>query len=77
MSLLCKINMGDFSFLLNSSILNSVIFDQPSSGGKQEALLTLSLNLWLVLAVIITPPLIIVITLCPHSLQTVALMYFV
>ena len=29
--------MGDFSFLLNSSILNSVIFDQPSSAGRQEA----------------------------------------
>ena len=28
--------MGDFSFLLNSSILNSVIFDQPSRAGKQE-----------------------------------------
>ena len=28
--------MGDFSFLLNSSILNSVIFDQPIRAGKQE-----------------------------------------
>ena len=29
--------MGDFSFFWNSSILNSVIFDQPSSAGRQEA----------------------------------------
>ena len=37
MHLSCVVYLGDFSFLLNSSILNSVIFDQPSSAGKQEA----------------------------------------
>jgi hypothetical protein len=30
------VNLGDFSFLLNSSILKSVIFEQPNSAGKQE-----------------------------------------
>ena len=37
MILLCVINLGDFYFLLNSSILNLVIFDQASSAVKQEA----------------------------------------
>ena len=31
------VNLGNFFFLLNSSILNSVTFNQPSSAGKQEA----------------------------------------
>ena len=31
------INLGDFSFLVISSILNSVIFDRPISAVKQKA----------------------------------------
>ena len=37
MHLSCLLYLGNFSFLLNSSILNSVIFDQLSITGKQEA----------------------------------------